>query len=76
MTEGFFFAQQTRRGGTRKIQTAQAVAMPQGAARGRPERASAPAGGLAKDKNNVERPQGVVALRLQHGKARGRSENV
>ncbi len=40
--DGIFIGQQTPCGSdTRKIQTAQAVAMPQGAARGRPERALA-----------------------------------
>ena len=43
VTEGFFFAQQTDRGGTRKIRRAQAVAKPQGLLpRGRLERAAAP----------------------------------
>ncbi len=49
MTEGFFFAQQTHRGEERKIRTAQAVAMPQGAARWTTRAGGGPAGGLAKD---------------------------
>jgi hypothetical protein len=49
VTEGFFFAQQTHRGEERKIRTAQAVAMPQGAARWTTRAGGGPAGGLAKD---------------------------
>jgi hypothetical protein len=49
VTEGFFFAQQTHRGEERKIRMAQAVAMPQGAARWTTRAGGGPAGGLAKD---------------------------
>ena len=41
------------RGGTRKIRTAQAVAMPQGAARGRPERATDPQEAWRKTRNKL-----------------------
>jgi hypothetical protein len=49
VTEGFFFAQQTHRGEERKIRTAQAVAMPQGAARWTTRAGGGLAGGLVKD---------------------------
>jgi len=62
VTDGFFFAQQTLRGGTRKIRMAQAVAMPQGAAWGRPERATDPEAAWRKTRNNAIRSCGYVEI--------------